>query len=194
MQATEIIAELSKAQDDQIKKLNTIVTKAINEKDVLADELYQLYEVSDSIGDKVADKVADFGGSWKFIISFTAVLIVWIFINTIGIIKHHFDPYPYILLNLMLSCVAALQAPVIMMSQNRKEEKDRKRAESDYLINLKSEIEVRHLQEKIDLLMTEQLPGMFDLQKAQMELIQKLSERILTKGETDINDPMQKPE
>jgi len=92
--------------------------------------------------------VANFGGSWAFIISFFVVLLIWIVFNSLALKNLAFDPYPFILMNLILSCIAALQAPIIMMSQNRQEEKDRKRSENDYLINLKSELEIRSLNQK----------------------------------------------
>ncbi len=104
-----------------------------------------------TLGQQLADKIATFGGSWNFIILFLSLLIIWMIINIL--ISSPFDPFPFILLNLILSCIAALQAPVIMMSQNRKEQKDRQRSENDYKINLKAEIEIRQLHEKIDLLL-----------------------------------------
>lgn len=108
-----------------------------------------------SYGDKVADKVAAVAGSWRFIISFCVILIIWIIINGV-ILSKSFDPYPFILLNLILSCVAALQAPLIMMSQNRQENKDRMRAENDYKVNLKAEIIIEDLHEKIEKLIANQ--------------------------------------
>jgi uncharacterized membrane protein len=106
-----------------------------------------------TFGERVADRVAAFGGSWRFIISFGIVLLGWILINSVWLIRTPpFDPYPFILLNLVLSCLAALQAPVIMMSQNRQEAKDRQRAQNDYLINLKAELEIRSLHQKLDAL------------------------------------------
>lgn len=106
-------------------------------------------------GQKLADKVADFGGSWKFIIVFFSVLLLWIVLNVVFLTHNPFDPYPFILLNLILSCVAAIQAPIIMMSQNRQEDKDRERAKKDFMINLKSEYEIREMQKKLDWLIAE---------------------------------------
>lgn len=114
--------------------------------------LHQPEEVI-SRGQGISDKVARFGGSWNFIILFGIILLVWILFNTLSPNMDEFDPYPFILMNLILSCIAAMQAPIIMMSQNRKEEKDRKRSENDYLINLKAELEVRSLHQKVDLLL-----------------------------------------
>ena len=126
----------------------------------------------------LADKVASFGGSWKFIIIFFSFLLAWVLINFWWLHNKGFDPYPFILLNLFLSCIAAIQAPVIMMSQNRKEEKDRQRAINDYLVNLKSEIELRNLHQKIDLLMSEQMQTLFEIQKAQVELMEEIKTAI----------------
>lgn len=120
------------------------------EADHLADELEETYQNSLSVGDRLADKIADFGGSWNFIILFLGFIVVWIAINVFQLFNGGFDAYPFILLNLILSCVAAIQAPVIMMSQNRQEDKDRLRAKNDYYINLKAEKEIRELNKKLD--------------------------------------------
>ncbi len=103
-----------------------------------------------TLGERVADKVASFGGSWTFILIFGAIMLVWVILNTAAMFAHHFDPYPYILLNLFLSMIAAIQAPVIMMSQNRQAAKDRLQADQDYAVNLKAELEVAHLHRKLD--------------------------------------------
>lgn len=103
-----------------------------------------------TFGERLADNVADFGGSWTFIIWFFIVIIVWIGTNVFLLMNKGFDPYPFILLNLILSCLASLQAPIIMMSQNRQEQKDRERAKKDYEINMKSEMEIRALNKKLD--------------------------------------------
>ncbi|HUH26246.1 MAG TPA: DUF1003 domain-containing protein [Flavobacterium sp.] len=120
---------------------------------------------------RVADKVATFGGSWTFILSFLFFLLLWIAANIYLLNNKGFDPYPFILLNLILSCVAALQAPIIMMSQNRQEEKDRARAKNDYMINLKSELEIRLLHEKIDHLIMHQQQELLEIQKVQTDLM-----------------------
>ncbi len=126
-----------------------------------------------TFGEKVADKVASFGGSWTFILSFMAVLVIWMGVNVVGVFSQPFDPFPFILLNLVLSCLAALQAPVIMMSQKRQEEKDRIRAEDDYMINLRAELEIRQLHEKIDHQMAKQWERLAELQQIQIELLEK---------------------
>jgi len=132
----------------------------------------------DTIGQKVADKVASFGGSWTFIILFCGFLVLWIIYNYYLLHNKGFDPYPFILLNLLLSCIAALQAPVIMMSQNRQEEKDRERARKDYMINLKSELEIRMLHEKMDHMIMHQQQELLDIQKVQIEMMDDIISNI----------------
>lgn len=120
-----------------------------------------------SFGDRMADKIADFGGSWTFILSFMGFLLVWISFNIYWLENKGFDPYPFILLNLILSCIAALQAPLIMMSQNRQEEKDRERAKEDLMINQKAEEEIRSLHEKLDLLIKQHEEFRREMRKAE---------------------------
>ena len=109
-----------------------------------------------TVGQRAADRIANFAGSWAFIFSFTAVLILWM-VGNVLLAKRAFDPYPFILLNLVLSCVAAIQAPLIMMSQNRQEEKDRRRAENDYKVNLKTEIMIEDLHDKMNKIIAKQV-------------------------------------
>ncbi|PZP39225.1 MAG: hypothetical protein DI585_04695 [Pseudomonas fluorescens] len=130
-----------------------------------------------SVGDMLADKIAAFGGSWAFILSFMGFLGIWIVLNVVHLFGVDFDPYPFILMNLILSCLAALQAPIIMMSQNRQEAKDRLRSENDYQINLKAELEIRILHEKLDHLVTKQWERMSEIQAIQTELLQDLAGR-----------------
>lgn len=127
-----------------------------------------------TFGQKLADKVAEFGGSWGFIIFFMTFLVIWILLNVFWLSNHGFDPYPFILLNLILSCIAAIQAPVIMMSQNRQEEKDRERSKKDYKINLKSELEIRELHEKIDHLIIHYQQDLLEIQKTQIDLLENI--------------------
>ena len=176
--AIESITSLNKAQDDQIKKLHEIVEEAIKEEELIMDKLQHPDEEFLSKGQKLSDKVAVFGGSWKFIILFGVILFVWIVYNVTIKKDDAFDPYPFILMNLILSCVAALQAPIIMMSQNRKEEKDRQRAENDYLINLKSEIQIRNLHQKINLLMEEQIKRLIETQAVEIKLLHDLQNKL----------------
>ncbi len=135
-----------------------------------------------SVGGRLADKVAAFGGSWKFIIIFFVVLIAWMALNTVWFNNKGFDPYPFILLNLILSCTAAIQAPIIMMSQNRQEEKDRERAEHDYKINLKAEVEIRMLHEKLDHMLLHQNKRLLEIQRVQMEMLENINRKLGERG------------
>lgn len=160
--------------DDQLGVLSDLekkVLSSVKERSTLADKLDEDQNQTLTIGQKVADKVASFGGSWTFIISFGIFIFFWVSLNIFWFANKGFDPYPFILLNLLLSCLAALQAPIIMMSQNRQEEKDRDRSKKDYMINLKSELEVRALHEKIDHLMIYQQQELIEIQKIQIEMM-----------------------
>lgn len=136
---------------------------------------------SATFGQRIADKVASFGGSWTFIIIFVTFLLGWIAVNIVFLANKGWDPYPFILLNLILSCVAALQAPVIMMSQNRQGEKDREKAQNDYMVNLKSELEIRMLHEKVDHLILHQEQSLIEMQKVQTGMLNDILLRIDTK-------------
>ncbi|MCI1264962.1 MAG: DUF1003 domain-containing protein [Saprospiraceae bacterium] len=166
------------AEAIQLKKLQEIVKKTIAEESLIINNLLNQPQEILTRGQSISDKVASFGGSWKFIITFGFILLIWIIYNSVTIINQRFDPYPFILLNLILSTIAALQAPIIMMSQNRQEEKDRKRSENDYLINLKAELEVRSLHQKIDLLLEEQIKILFDSQAKQLEILLDIEKKI----------------
>lgn len=133
-----------------------------------------------SFGNRLADKIADFGGSWKFIIIFVCILLIWMALNSIALQNKGFDPYPFILLNLVLSCIAALQAPVIMMSQNRTEEKDRARNEYDFKVNLKAETEIRLLHQKLDHMLLHQHKGTAELLQLQLDLMQQMQQQLDT--------------
>lgn len=169
---------LLKTEDKQLEKLQQIVQQAIKEEKLIVDNLLHPPKEILTRGQTISDKVAQFGGSWKFINLFSLILLVWILFNTLSPHRDEFDPYPFILMNLVLSAIAALQAPVIMMSQNRKEERDRKRSENDYLINLKAEIEVRSLHQKMNLLLEEQVKIIFESQAEQLNLLKKINEKI----------------
>jgi uncharacterized membrane protein len=178
----EEIKTLLTSEDEQLAKLQQIVQQAINEEKLIVDNLLNPPKEILSRGQTISDKVARFGGSWKFINAFSLLLLFWILFNTFSPRKDEFDPYPFILMNLVLSAIAALQAPVIMMSQNRKEERDRKRSENDYLINLKAEIEVRSLHQKMNLLLEEQIKILFDSQAEQLELLRKIDKKLSNKA------------
>ena len=166
------------AKNAQIKKLQEIVKKAIEDQNLITNNLLNPPKELLTKGQSISDKVAKFGGSWAFIIIFLIILVVWILFNTLTPVKDNFDPYPFILMNLILSCIAALQAPVIMMSQNRQEEKDRKRGENDYLINLKAELEINALNQKIDLILEEQIQSLFESQAAQLEILKRIEQKL----------------
>lgn len=161
----------------ELSNLETQVVKSIREHEILARDINSEFEKDLTLGEQVADQVATFGGSWKFIFAFGVVILVWILVNTLILFAKPFDPYPFILLNLVLSCLAALQAPVIMMSQNRQESKDRLRSEHDYRVNLKAELEIRQLNTKIDLLMTHQWQRLLEIQQLQTDLMQEMANR-----------------
>ncbi|MFB6457528.1 DUF1003 domain-containing protein [Chitinophaga sp. Hz27] len=159
----------------ELTQVEREVLENLKSNKILTDKLEEdSQNVHLSYGERLADKIAEFGGSWRFIIIFMAFIVVWMGLNVYLLLNKGFDPYPFILLNLILSCLAALQAPVIMMSQNRQEDKDRQRAKSDYMINLKSELEVRILHEKIDHLIITQQQDMLDLQQAQLALMNQI--------------------
>jgi len=165
----------------ELSTLDAEVVRSLREHEILSQNLNQEFEQVQTMGERVADRVATFGGSWRFIIIFLSVLLVWIAINSIVLLRRPFDPYPFILLNLVLSCVAAIQAPVIMMSQNRQEAKDRLRAEHDYQVNLKAELEIRHLQSKMDQLLSRQWQRLLEIQEIQTDLLSELTRK--EKGE-----------
>ncbi|MEZ0006356.1 putative membrane protein [Flavobacterium sp. 28YEA47A] len=174
------IAEMLLKETGELSEMEHTVLKALNDNTILADKLDDDIQEF-TFGQKIADKVATFGGSWTFILSFMAFLFLWIGSNVLFLLDKGFDPYPFILLNLILSCIAALQAPIIMMSQNRQEEKDRERAKKDYMINLKSELEIRMLHEKIDHLLLHQEQSLVEIQKVQMDMMEDILKKIENK-------------
>lgn len=149
-----------------------VITSLKAEEELISENPNIKFEKQLTLGERVADRVAEFGGSWSFILLFWAVLSGWIISNSVSLLTRPFDPYPYILLNLVLSCLAAIQAPIIMMSQNRQEARDRLRAEHDYGVNLKAELEIRHLVARIDQLVTHQWQRLLEIQRLQLELLE----------------------
>ena len=170
-------AYLLKIMEDEKGDL-TVLEKDVIDKltdyETISSDIEKEFTSEFTFGERVSDKIATFGGSWRFIFIFAFVLFVWIGINSYFLLSRPFDPFPFILLNLILSCIAAIQAPVIMMSQNRQESRDRKRAEADYKINLKSELELRQLHQKVDHLLTQQWERMVEIQEVQLELLEEL--------------------
>lgn len=174
------ISKFLQTEVGELTELHKDVIKSISQDDTSFVKKIEEEENDDTrnLGQVIADKVASFGGSWTFIISFFIFILVWISSNVFILLNKGFDPYPFILLNLILSCLAALQAPVIMMSQNRQEEKDRERAKKDYMINLKSELEIRLLDDKLDHLIMHQQQELIEIQKVQIEMMNDILERI----------------
>ncbi len=170
----DYIESLIKREIGETKHLEKGFVKSLKEHEIISENIDEKYEAGISFGNKLSDKMASFGGSWRFIILFAMVLFVWIVINSIALLTKPFDPFPYILLNLILSCLAAIQAPVIMMSQNRQEAKDRMRSKHDYKINLKAELEIRLLNEKIDFLLEKQLQRLMEIQGIQTEILEDI--------------------
>ena len=174
---TQHVRAALEAERGELTQLEKEVLESLREQELLSRDVNRQFDQELTFGERIADRVAEFGGSWRFIISFCCFLALWIALNTIALFHRAWDPYPYILLNLILSCVAALQAPVIMMSQNRQEARDRIRAENDYQVNLKAELEIRNLHAKLDLLLTQQWQRLLEIQEIQTEMMQELLER-----------------
>ena len=174
---TQYVEELLSTERGELSTLENDVLESLRQHETLATNLNSEFDETISLGDRFSDRLATFGGSWTFLILFGSVLTVWIMVNSLLFLRRPFDPYPFILLNLVLSCIAAIQAPVIMMSQNRQEAKDRLRAENDYRVNLKAELEIRHLHSKLDLLLTHQWQRLLEIQEIQLEVMEQISER-----------------
>jgi uncharacterized membrane protein len=158
----------------EVTALESEVVRSMQEHEIISEHVDREFETNLTFGERVADKIASFGGSWTFIIAFGGFLAAWIAVNTIILATRPPDPYPFILLNLILSALAAIQAPVIMMSQNRQEAKDRVRSEHDYKVNLKAELEIRHLHEKMDHLLKQQAQRLLEIQQIQIELLEEV--------------------
>ena len=162
----------------ELTSLEKTVAASLTDRSTLSNKLDYDKKQPLTVGQAIADKVASFGGSWKFIMLFGVFMFTWITSNVAFLMSRAFDPYPFILLNLILSCIAALQAPVIMMSQNRQEEKDRERAKKDYMVNLKAEMEVRMLHEKLDHLVMHQQQELLEIQKVQIDMLNDILKRV----------------
>jgi uncharacterized membrane protein len=170
----EYVSDVLERERGELTALEEGVLESLREHETVAADLNMEFDRDLSLGERLADRMASFGGSWTFLITFGMVLAGWITFNVVAASKEVFDPYPFILLNLVLSCLAAIQAPVIMMSQNRQESKDRLRAENDYRVNLKAELEIRHLHTKLDQLLTRQWQRLLEIQRIQTELLEEL--------------------
>lgn len=188
--------QITSQEDEFLTKLHRIVNDTIHEEGLIINNLLHPPKEILSQGQKLSDRIARFGGSWKFIILFIIIIVIWISYNVIALGKKEFDPYPFILMNLLLSCMAALQAPVIMMSQNRQVEKDRMQSENDYLINLKAEVGIRGLHQKLDLLLGEQIKSLYDIQAKQLSMLEEINLILRKEGNvrTHLNQSLTKTE
>ncbi len=170
----QYVEEVLKKEKGELTNLENKVLESLKEQETIAQNINIEFDKQLTFGERLSDKLASFGGSWRFIIIFFILLATWIIINSLTLFNRNFDPYPFILLNLILSCLAAIQAPIIMMSQNRMETKDRIRARNDYVVNLKAELEIRNLNERIDNLLTDQWQRLLEIQKIQMDIMNEL--------------------
>jgi len=173
----DYVKEVLQDEIGELSALDQEVIESLQQHEILSSDISKQFETKLTFGERLSDRIASFGGSWRFITLFGAVLFGWIILNAIFLLNRGFDPYPFILLNLILSCLAAIQAPIIMMSQNRAEARDRLRAENDYKVNLKAELEIRHLHEKIDHLLRRQYNRLFEIQQIQIELLEELGRK-----------------
>jgi len=173
----DYVKEVLQDEIGELSALDHEVIESLQQHEILSSDISKQFETKLTFGERLSDRIASFGGSWRFIILFGTVLFGWIILNAIFLWNRGFDPYPFILLNLILSCLAAIQAPIIMMSQNRSEARDRLRAENDYKVNLKAELEIRHLHEKIDHLLRRQYNRLFEIQQIQIELLEEIGRK-----------------
>ena len=172
---TEYVQEQMAKDRGELSTLEQEVVESIRQNQIVADNLNREFEAAETVGERIADKMASFGGSWTFIFIFFGIMAAWIVFNSVALLWKPFDPYPFILFNLFLSMLAAVQAPIIMMSQNRQEARDRLRAENDYQVNLKAEIEIRALSDKMDQLLHHQWARLLEIQRLQTEMLEDLA-------------------
>lgn len=175
------LTSLITQEKGELAVIDKDVMEAIKNNSILSENIQDDIETELTFGQRLADQVADFGGSWTFIVTFFSFILIWIFINIWFLATRPFDPFPFILLNLILSCLAAIQAPIIMMSQNRQEQKDRQRGEHDYKINLKAELEIKLLNEKIDHLLVHQNKKLLEIQEVQTDYLEDLMKELKKK-------------
>jgi uncharacterized membrane protein len=171
----EYVEDLLEEDMGEITSVQQEAVSAIEQHELMSRNLNVEFEQELTLWERLSDKVSALGGSWGFILGFGAVIILWIIINSIALLRHPFDPYPYIFLNLVLSGLAGFQAPIILMSQNRQDAKDRLRSEYDYRINLKAEIEIQSLNEKMDLMLKQQWHRLMEIQRLQFQMMEELA-------------------
>lgn len=175
------LTNLIRQEKGELAVIDHDVMEAIKNNSVLSEKVQEWEEDTPTFGQRLADSVASFGGSWTFIITFFSFILLWMMMNVWLLATHSFDPFPFILLNLILSCLAAIQAPIIMMSQNRQEQKDRQRSEQDYKVNLKAELEIKLLSEKIDHLLIHQNKKLLEIQEVQTDYLEDLMKEMKKK-------------
>jgi len=173
----EYVHSLLESEKGDLSALEQEVLRSLQEHELLSTNVDEEFHEHWTIGERLADRIAEFGGSWTFLLLFGAFLISWIVVNSFVLYRRPIDPYPYILLNLLLSCIAAIQAPIIMMSQKRQEAKDRLRSQHDYQVNLKAELEIRHLHEKLDHVLSHQWERLVEIQEVQLDLLQEIGRK-----------------
>ena len=183
------VEELLQQEHGEFTELDRQVAESISNQDTIAENTEDEFEEHRTLGEKLSDHLASFGGSWAFLISFGLVLVIWMAFNIYQGESAAFDPYPFILLNLVLSCIAAIQAPIIMMSQKRQEVKDRLRAHNDYRVNLKAELEIRHLHEKIDYLISKQWQRLAEIQQMQLDTMNERRAKSRKGGHVPVQMP-----
>lgn len=179
----EYITRVLRKEVDWMSEIDYRTVDVLNERSIIGSAMSRENVSEPNLGQRVADKVAAFGGSWTFILSFMGILVFWVVLNAVFLSNKGFDPYPFILLNLFLSCIAAIQAPIIMMSQNRQEAKDREKSQQDYMVNLKAELEIHFLHEKMDHLLIHQQQELLEIQKMQMDTMNEILNSIHSKHE-----------
>lgn len=178
---TKLAERLLQSGYDDLPLREQRILRRIAKRMAISENINETFSDSMTFGQRVADQVAKFGGSWTFIISFLVLLLVWVTLNTLLLARNEvFDPYPFVFLNLILSMLAAFQAPVIMMSQNRQSIKDRLAAAHDYEVNLKAELEIMDLHEKLDQMRNSQLTGIMQSQEEQLAEIRLILTRLQT--------------
>jgi uncharacterized membrane protein len=173
---SKYVHSLLESERGELSKLEKQVLDSLQKHELISSNVDNEFERDWTFGERLADRIAGFGGSWVFLIIFALFMVFWIAMNSTVLFWRPVDPYPFILLNLLLSCLAAIQAPVIMMSQNRQEAKDRLHAEHDYQVNLKAELEIRQVHEKLDHLLSKQWERLVEIQEIQIEQLSEINE------------------
>jgi uncharacterized membrane protein len=171
----QYVENLLAAEKGALTDSDRQVLTSLKQHETLACDIDARSAAATSMGERLADRLTDFVGSWMFLLVFLAVMLAWVGVNSWVLIIRPFDPYPYIFLNLVLSCMAAVQAPVIMMSQNRQDTRDRLRAEQDYRLNLKNELQLRHLHDRLDHLLPRQWERLVEIHQIQIDMLAEFS-------------------